>query len=176
MIAPGRLAIYARVSTPEQQIDGQLARLRQWAAERGLAVALEESDVASGRLVRRPGQERILAEARGRHVQVVAVVRVDRWARSLGHLASSLDELHRLRVGFVAVDQGLEIPGDRDDATAGLVLGVLGAVAQWEASIIAERTKDGLRAARARGVRLGRPPRKGMPARPSADPPVPAGA
>ncbi len=170
-----RVGLYSRVSTEGQDATPQLDRLREWAAREGHTVVLERTDVASGRLVRRAGADEIMAEARGHHIEAVAVCKIDRWARSVQHLAATVRELHDLHVEFVAVDQGLRISRDRGDPTATLILHVLGSVAEWEASIISERTKESLRALRARGVRLGRPPRKGMPAAPSAATPVPAG-
>ena len=139
-----RAALYARVSTPDQAAGPQLARLREWAEREGYAAHLEREDVASGRLVRRPGAEAVMQAARGHHVHAVAVAKVDRWARSVQHLAATVEELHGLGVAFYAVDQGLAVrPGD---PTSRLILNVLGAVAEWEASIISERTKDALRA------------------------------
>ena len=143
------MAIYARVSTADQDAGPQIVRLREWAQRSGFQVTLERTDVASGRLVRRPGAEEIMAEARGHHVHAVAVCKVDRWARSLQHLAATVEELHRLGVEFHAVDQGLAVR--RGDPTAMLILSILGACAQWEASIISERTKDGLRGKVGRG-------------------------
>ncbi len=154
-----RVALYARTSTSDQDGSSQLERLREWARREGHEILLERTDVASGRLVRRPGMDAVMAEARGHHVQLVAVAKVDRWARSVQHLAASVAELHELGVEFVAVDQGLRVGKDRSDPTATLILHVLGSVAEWEASIIRERTREALAALKARGVRLGRPPR-----------------
>jgi DNA invertase Pin-like site-specific DNA recombinase len=157
-----KVALYARTSTADQDGSSQLERLREWARREGHDVVLERTDVASGRLVRRPGAGDVLAEARGHHIQAVAVVKVDRWARSVQHLAATVAELRELGVEFVAVDQGLRVSRDRTDPTATLILHVLASVAEWEGSIIRERTKEALASLRARGVRLGRPPRNGI--------------
>jgi DNA invertase Pin-like site-specific DNA recombinase len=171
-----RVALYARTSTSDQDGSSQLERLREWARGEGHEVVVERTDVASGRLVRRPGADEVLAEARGHHIQAVAVVKVDRWARSVQHLSTTVAELHELGVEFIAVDQGLRVSRDRSDPTATLILHVLGSVAEWEASIIRERTREALAALRARGVKLGRPPRKGIPATPSVATPSAMGA
>jgi DNA invertase Pin-like site-specific DNA recombinase len=157
-----RVALYGRVSTNDQEGGSQLARLREWAAREGHEVVLERVDTATGRHVQRPGLTEVMAEARGHHVHVVAVCKVDRWARSVLHLASTVRELHELGVEFVAVDQGLRISRSRGDPTSELILNVLGAVAEWEASIISERTKESLAHLKATGKRLGRPPKKGI--------------
>lgn len=151
-------ALYARVSTTDQDGSSQIARLRAWADREGRQVTIERTDEATGKNVRRPGLEAIMQEARGHHIRSVAVAKVDRWARSVLDLSSTLHELRDLGVEWVAVDQGLRISPDRSDPTSKLILDVLGAVAEWEASIISERTRQGLAHRKALGVRLGRPP------------------
>lgn len=171
------VGIYGRVSTLDQTAESQLARLREWAAREGYAVALERIDQATGRHVQRPGLEAILQEARGHHIQVVACCKVDRLARSMLHLSAVAHELHGLHVDLVFVDQGLRISSSRADPTSGLILGILSSVAEWEASIISERTKEALSHRRAMGVRLGRPPgKKGMPVALTAAAPYQEGA
>ena len=150
-----RVALYARVSTDDQDAGSQLGRLREWALAAGFAVTAEGVDVASGRLARRPEFDRLLSLARGHHIHALAVAKVDRAARSVQHLAGVVAELHRLGVDFHAIDQGLTVA--RSDPTSKLILSVLAAVAEWEADIISERTRDALAAKKAAGVRLGRP-------------------
>lgn len=151
-------ALYTRVSTSDQDGSSQLERLRAWAKDEGYSVALEETDEATGKNVRRPGLSRVMAEARGHHIGTIAVCKVDRWARSIMDLSATLHELRDLGVVWIAVDQGIRISPDRADATSKLVLDVLGAVAEWEASIISERTRQALTYKRdVENVRLGRP-------------------
>lgn len=150
-----KVGLYARVSTPDQTAQPQLARLREWAVANGHTVHMERAEIASGRLVRRPLQEELMGEALARRVDAVAVVKVDRWARSMKHLHTTIHALHERGAAFFAVDQGLSVV--KGDPTSGLLLGVLGAVAEWEAQIISERTRDALRARKAAGVKLGRP-------------------
>lgn len=95
-----------------------------------------------------------MGEALGRRIDAIAVVKVDRWARSMQHLHTTVNQLHERGVAFYAADQGLEI--HKGASTSTLILGVLGAVAQWEADIIGERTKDALAARRLKGIRGGR--------------------
>jgi len=171
----GPVGLYARVSTCDQDATSQIARLREWAVREGYSVGLERVDTATGKNVRRPGLESILQEARGHHIRLLAVTKVDRVARSVQHLAGIASELHSLGVGFYAVDQGIRISPDQSDPTSNLILNVLGAVAEWEGSIISERTKASLAHLKSKGVRLGRPRKKGIPALTSEPPPAPEG-
>lgn len=150
-----RVALYARVSTPDQDPEPQLTQLRAWAKREGHTVTMERAEIASGKLVRRSLQDEIMGEALGRRVDAVACTKVDRWARSLRFLSDSLGGLHERGAAFYCVDQGLRVV--KGDPTSKLTLDVLGAVAEWEGSIISERTKDALRARKAAGVVLGRP-------------------
>jgi DNA invertase Pin-like site-specific DNA recombinase len=85
------------------------------------------------------------------------VYKLDRVGRSLVHLAMILDELGRLNVPLICTSQGIDT--SHDNPVGRLQLGVLMAVAEFERSLIRERTKAGLAAARARGVKFGRPER-----------------
>ena len=88
-------------------------------------------------------------------VRRVICFKLDRLGRSLTHLALVLDEMTRLRVPLICTSQGIDTS---DDNPAGkLQLGVLMAVAEFERSLIRERVNSGLKAAKLRGVRLGRP-------------------
>ena len=111
---------------------------------------------ASGRKSRRPALDELRAAARRREFDALAVVRLDRLARSLQDLLAFVAELDALGVRLVVLDG----PGAMDTATpqGKLMLSVLGAMAEFEAALIRERTLAGLRAARARGATFGRPP------------------
>lgn len=150
-----RVGLYARVSTADQNGEAQLARLREWAKMQGYEIALEHCETASGRLVRRPQQDEIMRAARGRHIDEVAVCKVDRWGRNMRHLANSVQELRDLGVGFHAIDQGIHT--GKNNAMGDLVLHIMGSIAQMEAELISERTKDALAHRKAQGKKLGRP-------------------
>ena len=157
-----RVALYARVSTEEQDPLSQLPRLRDWAKAGGHQVVLERAETASSRLVRRPLREEIMQEARGHHVQAVAVVKLDRWGRSVIDIKTSLQELHDLGVSFFAIDQNVAL-GGKTDPMANFLLNILGAVAELERDLISERTKQSMAYARdVLGKHVGRPPRKGV--------------
>ena len=144
-----KVALYARVSTEGQDPHPQLAKLREWAARNSYNICLESVDKATGKNMRRPGMEAVMALVRQRHVDAVAVCKIDRWARSVKDLSSTVNEIHERHAEFHAIDQGLSVKPN--DPTAKLILNVLGAVADWEGSIISERTKDGLAGKSGRG-------------------------
>ena len=151
-----RVAIYARVSTVGNGQDPmvQIRELREYCERRGWHVVAEYVDLGiSGAKDRRPQLDRLMADARRRKFDVVAVWRFDRFARSVRHLLRALDEFQALRIEFVSLGEAIDTltPSGRMTFT------VLGAVAELERSLIAERVRAGLRNARARGVRLGRP-------------------
>lgn len=97
----------------------------------------------------------MMSEIRTGKVARVVVYKLDRLGRSLTHLALILDELQRLGVSLICTSQGIDTSGD--NPAGRLQLGVLMAVAEFERSLIRERVNAGLRAAKGRGVRLGRP-------------------
>lgn len=144
-----KVALYARVSTEAQDPTPQLVKLREWVERFGHTIQLEAVDKATGKNMRRPGMESVMALVRQRHVDAVAVVKIDRWARSVKDLSNTVNEIHDRKAEFHAIDQGLSVKPN--DPTAKLILNVLGAVADWEGSIISERTKDGLAGKSGRG-------------------------
>jgi DNA invertase Pin-like site-specific DNA recombinase len=150
-----RLAIYCRVSTGEQTVEPQLLALRQYAEARGFETVKEYADNGiSGTKDRRPGLDQLLADARRRRFDAVAVVKLDRLARSVRHLVVLTGELEALGVDLVVLDQGL----DTSTPSGRLLFHVLGAIAEFERDLIVERTKAGLEVARKKGKRFGRPP------------------
>jgi len=142
---PGRLIGYARVSTEEQGTDPQLDELRA----AGCNSILEEH--ASGADRERPVLARLLRDIRPG--ETLVVVRLDRLARSVSHLLAVIEQLEMLGAHF----RSLRDPIDTTTPQGMFSLQVLGAVAQLERALIAERTKAGLRAARKRGRVGGNP-------------------
>lgn len=150
-------AVYVRVSTAEQRVDSQELELRRYCGQRGWDDTKFYTDRISGASCSRPELDSMMKDVRSGQVSRVVCYKLDRLGRSLTHLALMLDELNRLKVPLIASSQGIDTS---DDNPAGrLQLGVLMAVAEFERGIIRERVKAGVAAARARGVKLGRPPR-----------------
>jgi DNA invertase Pin-like site-specific DNA recombinase len=96
----------------------------------------------------------MMGDAHKRRFDVVAVWKFDRFARSVSHLLRALDTFRVLGIEFVSLSESL----DTATPAGRMVFTVLGAVAELERSLIAERVRAGLRNARAKGKRLGRPP------------------
>lgn len=136
---------YARVSTEGQDLEPQLVALRA----AGCTEVVEEK--ASGTDRGRPELAALLE--RLRRDDTLVVVRIDRLARSLAHLLEVLDRLREQGAHF----RSLSDPIDTASPTGRLVIQVIGAIAEFERNLIAERTRAGLQVARARGRRLGNP-------------------
>jgi len=151
---PRRVALYARVSTTDQHVEPQLHALRQYAEARGLELASEYVDHGvSGAKGRRPALDRLLGDARRRRFDVLACTKLDRLARSVHHLTSLGRELEALGIDLVVLDQSI----DTSTPAGRLLFHVLGSIAEFERDLIRERTRVGMRAAKRRGARLGRP-------------------
>ena len=149
-----KAAIYARVSTFDQEPENQLAELRRYVHARSWPAAAEYVDKGvSGSKDRRPALDRLVRDAKRCRFDVLVVWRLDRLGRDLRHLVTLLDELHAVGVAFVSLGEGIDCttPAGR------LQLHVLAALAEFERARIAERVKAGLARARAQGTRLGRP-------------------
>src|SRR5215471_7319097 len=155
---PLRTAVYARVSTlgKGQDTEVQLRELREYMSRRGWQLAGECVDVGiSGAKERRPQLDRLVADAHRCSFDAIAVWRFDRFARSVSHLLHALETFKALGIEFVSLSEQV----DTSTPTGKMVFTVLGAVAELERSLIVERVKAGLRNARAKGKRLGRPPK-----------------
>lgn len=141
-----RLIGYARISTDKQDTALQLDALM----ERGVLARDIYSDTMSGARDDREGLAEALA-AIGPGDKLV-VWRVDRLSRSLRHLLEVAEAVQERGGALVSICEGIDLstPAGR------MVFSMLGAVAQFERDVIRERTKAGLAAAKARGVRLGR--------------------
>ena len=104
-----RAALYARVSTSDQQtIPLQIRALRDYAARRGWSIALPVKEIGSG-ASQRQLREKLLEAARRREIDVVLVWRLDRWGRSVTDLLATLQELEHLGVGFVSLNEALDL-------------------------------------------------------------------
>lgn len=158
-----RVAIYHRCSTLDQDVSLARDELRAAAKARGLEVVLEVEETGSGARNDRPGLQRVMEAARRHKVDVVLVWKLDRWGRSSLDLLSNINTLEACGVRFIAITQGIDIKPDGDPMSR-LILTVMAGVAEFERSLIMERTRLGLDKARKRGKQLGRRLNKNAPA------------
>jgi len=149
-----RVGIYARVSTKDQSCELQLRDLRAYCAARQLVVVREYIDQGiSGTKDSRPQLNELMGDARKRKLDAVLVWRFDRFARSTRHLLLALEEFRGLGVGFVSYMENIETGTPLGQA----LFVIMAAIAELERGLICERVNAGIRNARARGKRLGRP-------------------
>jgi DNA invertase Pin-like site-specific DNA recombinase len=151
-----RVALYARVSTLNngQSPEMQLRELREYCERRGWTISGEYVDSGvSGAKDSRPELNRLMRDAHKRFFDVVCVWKFDRFARSVSHLIRALEIFNSLGIEFCSFSEQM----DTSTPTGKMIFTVLGAVAELERSLIAERVRAGLRNARAKGKRLGRP-------------------
>jgi len=150
-----RAAIYCRVSTTAgQSVEMQLRDLRQLAQQRGLEIVAEFCDEGvSGSCDSRPQLDRMLSAAQRGELQAILIWRLDRLGRSLQHLVRLFENFRAWNVALISFGEGL----DFSTSMGKLFYQLSGALAEFERDCIRERVKAGLRNARARGKRLGRP-------------------
>ncbi|PYU25837.1 MAG: resolvase [Acidobacteria bacterium] len=151
-----RVAIYARVSTTNhgQDVNLQTRDLEQFAQARGWLLVDSYLDIGiSGAKDKRPELDRLMADAKRRKFDVVLVWKLDRFARSLRHLVNALAEFESLGIAFVSLSDNLDL----STASGRLMFNIIGAIAEFERELIRERVKAGMRNAKAKGTRIGRP-------------------
>ena len=149
-----RVALYARVSTGDQTVEIQTHALQAYAEARELEVVEVYVDHGiSGSKDRRPALDEMMEKAKRRSFDAVAVMKLDRLARSTRHLTQLAAELEALGVDLIVTDQGI----DTSTPAGRLLFNMLAAIGEFELDLIRERTRAGLRAAKRRGRRLGRP-------------------
>jgi DNA invertase Pin-like site-specific DNA recombinase len=152
-------AIYARVSTSDQDHEMQLHELRALAQARGWE-ATEYIDTGSGASTTLPERKRLLEDAKRGKVHAVLVWRFDRFARSTRQLVDACENFQAWGVQFISSHEGIDTttPGGRFAFT------VFAAIAEFERELIRERTLAGMHKAKLNGTRSGRP--VGRPTRP----------
>ena len=151
---PGRTkaAIYARVSTAHNGQDPamQTRELEEYCQRRGWEIAgcYVDNGIA-GSKESRPELDRLMTDAHQRRFDGVLVWKLDRFGRSLRHLVNALAEFESLGISFVSLRDNLDLstPSGR------LMFQIIGAMAEFERSLIVERVKAGMRNARAKGMR-----------------------
>src|ERR1700675_544349 len=149
-----KVALYSRCSTAEQNVAMQVEELRAYCQRRQWDIAEEFTDSGvSGAKQSRPALNRLLSESKRRKFDAVLVYRYDRFARSLRGLVNALAEFDALGIHFVSLHEGV----DTSTPNGRLVFGIFASIAEFERELIRSRVRSGLAAARARGMRIGRP-------------------
>lgn len=142
----GRKIGYIRVSDVDQSEALQVDALKKAGCRK-----LYRDHGVSGAEVARPALDRMMRELR--QGDTLTVWKLDRLGRSTIHLLQILNELQERGIQFYAITQGI----DTNTAVGRMIFGQLAVFAEYERSLISERTKAGMAAAKARGVHVGRP-------------------
>lgn len=135
-----KAAIYARVSTLDQEPENQLAELRRYIEARGWTAKEYVDRGVSGAKDRRPALDALILDAKRRRFDVLVCWRLDRLGRNLKHLITLLEELQALGVAFVSLAEGI----DATTPAGKLQMHILGAIAEFERERIRERVMAGL--------------------------------
>jgi len=150
-----KVAIYARVSTPDQHLENQILDLRKLAEQKGMEVVREFCDRGiSGSKAKRPGLDAMMADARRGEFSVVLVAAFDRIARSTKDFLGIVDELHELDIEFISAREAIDTSGPMGR----MFITMVGSIAELERALIVERIRAGMRRAKLEGQRLGRAP------------------
>lgn len=148
-----RVAIYMRVSTQEQSTELQAREISAYARARGWENVTIYEDQGTGTNANRPQLKLLLNNARQRKVDLVICWKLDRFFRSLKDLVVTLQEFTELGIDFISIKDNIDLT----TSSGRLMMHLLGAFAEFEASLIRERVRAGLSNAKAKGKRLGRP-------------------
>jgi DNA invertase Pin-like site-specific DNA recombinase len=147
-----RVAIYARVSTDDQRLDPQLRDLREYCRFRGWEQVEEHVDHGiSGAKDSRPGWNACWDAVQKGRVRVLLVHSLDRLGRSLPHLVKIITELSDRGLTLVSYRENIDL----STASGRMLAGIFSVLAEYERAVISERRKAGMRAAKARGKRIG---------------------
>jgi len=148
-----KAALYARVSSQEQAIDGvsieaQISTLHSYAQSQGWEVAGEYIDAGySGGTDERPNLKRLLFDGRKHNFDIIAVAKLDRFSRNLRLLLNNLYELEQLGIKFVATQESL----DTSTPYGKFAMQIMGVIAEFERGRIGERVRDSRRYLTAQG-------------------------
>lgn len=149
-----RVAVYARVSTTDQNTETQLVALKDYCHRMGYEISREFVDTGfSGATDKRPAFHRLLEAIRSGSVDGVVIYKLDRIYRSLIDLLNLIQELQHRKVKLISVSENIDPATPMGKA----FMHILGAFGEMERSVIVERTLAGLDRARREGKRLGRP-------------------
>lgn len=136
-----KAAIYARVSTDDQNNEIQLEELTSYANARGWTIAEVHQEKLSGAKAVRAELKAVMESAKARRIDVVLVSKIDRFGRSIIDLLNNIRDLDSAGVRFIAITQGIDT--DQSNPASRLLLHMLAAIAEFERAMIRERTGMG---------------------------------
>jgi len=152
------VAIYARVSSQDQNTETQLLPLREYCKRTACKVIGEYIDHGfSGKDDKRPAFERMLSDMRKGKFNVIICCKLDRIGRSLKHLINLFEEFQNRKIGFISLSQNI----DTNTPEGRMFLKMLMVLAEYERELIVSRTIEGVNRARKQGKTLGRPKGRG---------------
>ena len=150
-----RWALYARVSTADQKngLDAQIRALRTF-CEQNKVVDFElfADENQSGTKASRPGLDRMMKAVESGEIDTVLVFAFSRYARSVTHMLKGLEVMRKCKTNFISLSEKLDL----NTSLGHVIFVIISAIAQLERDLIAERVRNGLVAARARGKLIGR--------------------
>ena len=148
-----RVAIYIRVSTQDQSLDLQRNELEAFVKARGWTLTRTYEDKATGTNGNRPQLKEMIRAAGGREFDILLIWKLDRLFRSLKDMVTTIQDFQALGIDFVSLKDQIDLstPSGR------LMVHIIAAFGEFEASLIKERVMAGLAEAKRKGVLLGRP-------------------
>jgi DNA invertase Pin-like site-specific DNA recombinase len=150
-----RFALYARVSTSDQAkgLDAQLRALRAFCEQHGITeYEIFADENQSGTKSSRPSLDRMMKAIEAGEIDTVVVFAFSRYARSVSHMLKGLEVMRSNKTNFVSLTEKLDL----NTSLGHVVFVIISAIAQLERDLIAERVRNGLAAAKARGAKIGR--------------------
>lgn len=148
-----KTAIYLRISTSSQSFDSQEKALLEFCSQKGIEEYVVYRDEGySGTSANRPGLDTMMSDCRSGQIGCVVVFAFSRFARSVRHLCSALEEFRTLGISFISITENIDTASPLGEA----LFYIIGALSSLERQLIVERVRSGLKAAKDRGTRLGR--------------------
>jgi len=152
-----KIGLYARVSTKDkdQNPENQLIRLREFCKNKGWEYK-EYIDYASGKDPNRPMLKQMMQDLENDELAGIIVLRLDRLGRSVSNILENIKKIKDKGKFFIAIDQGISINYEGNQAMNDFLITILSAVAEFERNLISERVKDGIERAKKQGIKIGR--------------------
>lgn len=146
-----KIALYARVSTEDQNLENQIMILEEHAKRNNWDFEIFKEKESTRKT--RPVKYELMQKLRNKEFDGVCVLKMDRWARSTLELVTEVLELNNKGIQFLSIRENI----DPTTAIGKLQMNIFAAFAEFEREIIRERTLDGLKRAKKQGKTLGRP-------------------